>query len=123
MRHFKVGEDIISLVMHDEALTWQIGDGIYPLVATNEARYPFVVYRRVSYSPEWTKDGDGERCTMEFAVVEPRYDRCVEIATLLCRCLEHAETDNIADMRLTNSSEDFVDDANVQRLTFEILLK
>lgn len=121
MKHFKVGNDIVSLVTGDAALTQMIGDRIYPLVATDAARYPFIVYRRTGYTPEGdTKDTCGESCTMEFAVVEPRYDTCVEVASALCDCLQGAATQNIEDIRLTNSSEDFVDEANVQRLTFRV---
>lgn len=121
MKNFKVGNDIVQLVMADTQLTAQIGDRIYPLVATNEASYPFVVYRRTNYTPDGAnKDNQGEQCTVEFAVVEPRYDVCVEVASLLCDCLQNATTTNIADIQLVNASEDFVDEANVQRLTFRI---
>lgn len=123
MRHFRVGNDIVQLVTSDITLTHTIGNRIYPLVAKTEATYPFIVYRRIGYTPDGdSKDSDGESCTVEFAVVEPRYDLCVEVASALCDCLQHAQTTNIADIQLVNSSEDFVDEANVQRLTFRVTI-
>lgn len=124
MNLFEVGDDVYGLLMHEPSVTWYLGDKVFPLVANAKTEYPFAVYRRVSYSRDGdNKDGyGGERCTMDIAIVDPSYSKSVEIAKAVTKCLIEGSTNDIEKIELSNASEDFIDDANVQRLTFTITL-
>ena len=124
MKNFQIGDDIYSLLTHDEAVAWYVGDSIFPLVAPAETSYPFIVYRRGGYAA----DGDnkdnlaGEQCTIDLAIVDPSYSKSVQIANAVADALQGARTDRIYRMWMTGASEDFTDDAMVQRLTFTCIL-
>lgn len=123
MKNFHVGSDVYAIMMADQTVTWYLGDRVFPLIASETTQYPFAVYRRVSYTRAGdNKDGCGEGVTLEIAIVDPNYSTCVKIADAVAECLAGATSQNIDSIQLTNASEDFVDDANVQRLTFAITL-
>jgi hypothetical protein len=54
---------------------------VYPLVADNDAKLPFIVYKRVNLESSGSKDGYYEdKVTMEVVVVTDKYYRGIELA-------------------------------------------
>ena len=101
-----------------------IGTKVYPLVADNDAKYPFVVYRRMNLMSSTSKDGIYEdTVTMEIIVVSDKYSVGVDLATRIRKLLERqtATYDNleINDGHIILATEEFSNNAYVQRMQFE----
>lgn len=97
----------------------------YPLIADNDAKYPFIVYKRINLDSSGSKDGYYEdKVVMEVIVVTDKYYRGIEIATQVRELLEvqHITYNDmeINDTLLTLATEDYNNNAFIQRMQFSI---
>ena len=96
----------------------------YPIVADNDAKYPFIVYKRIGLSSLMCKDGNYEDvATVEVTVVAEKYAISVDIAQQVREALEgNFDTfDNMEiEVTLQSGTEDFSDSAYTQKLTYRI---
>lgn len=104
-----------------------IADGkTFPIVANPDTTYPFVVYKRTGLIPANTKDmyNYRELATVEIIVAANTYANSLEIAEQIKTKLEHIRGNfngiEIGNAYLISSSEDYLDDAYLQRMTFQI---
>lgn len=123
MINFKVGKEIVSLLKADFNFNRLIGNKVYPVIADAKATFPFVVYRRSGYRPAENKDYLGEIVSVEFAVASVTYEEGLTIANALCDALIGKETDIIQEVRVTQLSEDFIEDTFVERVFLDVELK
>lgn len=99
-----------------------------PLVADNDTKYPFIVYRRMNLVSSTCKDGVYEdEVVMEIIVVSNKYSETVEIATKIRKRLERQRVifDNleINDGNIIMATEEFTSNAYVQRMQFQFKVK
>lgn len=101
----------------------------YPIVAEKGTQYPFAVYRRTGLQTANTKDiyNTVEYATVEIIVAATTYNESLKYAQDVKIRLENQrgfsesakeEDIKITDVFLTGASEDFVNDAYVQYMTF-----
>lgn len=114
-----LGKYIYSALTGDENISCKI----YPLVADNDAKIPFIVYRRSNLSSNNTKDGLIEDdVTIEIIVVSDKYSESLSIATAIRKTLERQSVvyDNllIENGVLTFATEEFSNNNFIQRLQF-----
>lgn len=99
---------------------------VYPLVADQGTEYPFVVYRRANLSHTNTKDRFNyqELATVEIVVAANNYTESVELAKQVMYRLEHTRglynNISINEIKMVGAEEEFIEDAFVQKLTFEV---
>lgn len=99
---------------------------VYPLVADQGATYPFIVYRRAGLQHSNTKDryNYSELATVEVIVAGATYQNALQIAKEVMGRMEHTrgKYDNItiSEIKLINAEEDYLEDAFIQKLTFNI---
>lgn len=96
----------------------------YPIVADNDAKYPFIVYKRIGLSSLMCKDGNYEDvATVEVTVVAEKYAISVDIAQQVREALED-NFDTFSGMEiettLQSAMEDFSDSAYTQKLIYRI---
>ena len=98
---------------------------IYPLIADNDAKYPFVVYQRSCVSTGISKDGVYEDTnTVKITVVASNYPESVAIAQKVRKGFEFKyrlfedPTIKVYYSILVSSDESFEGDAFIQTLTF-----
>ena len=121
----------IGKVIHE-----QLNDLIanYPIIAPQNTTYPFAVYKRTGLQVANTKDiyNYEEEANIEIIVVSQSYDESLEIATNMKMYLEHLngtfktsknEVINISDITLTDTNEDFNNDAYLQIMNFKISIE
>lgn len=122
MSSLYIGKAINSLLRANEELLSAVGQKIYPIVAEVSTTYPFIIYRRSSLTPASNKDQQAEAVYLDVFVVTERYATGVDIAELVRTALERGNYSDtkIQDIKLVNASEDFLDDAFIQNLTFKI---
>lgn len=100
----------------------------FPLIAEQGTQYPFIVYRRNSFSYQDTKDyyNIAERVSMDVTIAANTYEESIELALRVKERMEKTRGEfngvSFTDCETVNSSEDWIDDAYVQTLTFSILI-
>lgn len=98
----------------------------FPLLAEQSAQYPFIVYRRMSLDVANTKDvfNYAEFATCEVIVAHQKYSESISLAQQIKDKLEHfrgkIDDVHIFSIYLSSASEDFVNDAYIQKLIFRI---
>lgn len=96
----------------------------YPIVADNDAKYPFIVYKRIGLISLNCKDGNYEDvATVEITVVAEKYATSVNIAQQVREALEdNFDTFDGMEIETTLQSgiEDFSDSVYTQKLTYRI---
>lgn len=99
---------------------------VYPLVADKETNYPFIVYRRSGLTHANTKDRFNyqELATVEVAVAGSTYQQALQIAKQVLGRMEHTRglynEISINEIKLVGAEEDYIEDAFIQKLTFEV---
>lgn len=98
---------------------------VYPLVADNDAKFPFVIYKRVGLFDNTTKDGYTNEDTLnyEIKVVTDTYQKGIDLANDVRRAIEYGTKTYsdmiISDIRLVSASEEYMENAFVQTLNFQ----
>lgn len=123
MKNFKVGKELVSILQGSSAVTQVLGNKIFPLVAVPNTTFPFMVYRRSYYTPENNKDYEGEKVGVEIVICATRYEDGVDIADKVATAVNHARTNMIDDINITNISENYVEDTFTQQVNIEITLR
>ncbi len=99
---------------------------VFPLVADEGTTYPFVVYKRAGLQHSNTKDRFNyqELATVEVIVAANNYTESIDIAKQVMYRLEHTRGKycdiNISEIKLIDASEDYIEDAFIQKLIFNI---
>lgn len=99
---------------------------VYPLIADQGASYPFIVYRRAGITHSDTKDRFNyqELATVEVIVAGNTYQQSLQIAKEVMNRMEHTrgvyDNISISEIKMVNAEEDYLEDAFIQKLTFNI---
>lgn len=123
MKHFKIGSKIKEILTNDSEVTNYIKNKVFPIVANNGTDIPFVIYRRFNYEPQSNKDYKGESAEFEVRVVANKYEDSVKIADAVGDALNDYKDNDVEQIRLITSNEDYIDEVFVQTLNFYIELK
>jgi hypothetical protein len=113
-----IGKYIYTTLQQSEDITCKV----YPLVADNDAKYPFIIYKRVNLLSSDVKDGIiQDDVTIEIVVVSDKYSVGVDIATKVRELLEKEHVTfqemEIDDCKIVLATEEF-NNAFVQRMQF-----
>ena len=123
MQSLKVGKEIYSHLKENKSLTDIVGNKIYPIIVEKDTNYPFIVYKRSNVIPDYTKDYHfKDFVIVDIICVSNHYVESVEIATLVRESLEDKKYGDIVSIRLESADEDFIDDAYIQTLTFNLTI-
>lgn len=113
-----IGKYIYTTLQQSQDITCKV----YPLVADNDAKYPFIIYKRVNLLSSDVKDGIIEDdVTIEIVVVSDKYSVGVDLATKVRELLEKEHVTfqemEIDDCKIVLATEEF-NNAFVQRMQF-----
>lgn len=123
MRSLEVGKEIYSILSKNKSLTDKVGNKIYPIIVEKDTNYPFIVYKRSNVIPDYTKDYHfKDDVIVDIICVSNHYVESVEIASLVRESLEDKRIGDINSIRLESADEDFIDDAYIQTLTFNLTI-
>ncbi len=123
MKHFKIGSKIKEILTNNSEVIKYIKNKVFPIVANNGTDIPFVIYRRFNYEPQSNKDYKGESAEFEVRVVANKYEDSVKIADAVGDALNDYKDNDVEQIRLITSNEDYIDEVFVQTLNFYIELK
>ena len=123
MRSLEVGKEIYSILSKNKSLTDIVGNKIYPIIVEKDTNYPFIVYKRSNVIPDYTKDYHfKDYVIVDIICVSNHYVESVEIASLVRESLEDKRIGDINSIRLESADEDFIDDAYIQTLSFNLTI-
>ena len=123
MRSLEVGKEIYSILSKNKSLTDKVGNKIYPIIVEKDTNYPFIVYKRSNVIPDYTKDYHfKDYVIVDIICISNHYVESVEIATLVRESLEDKRIGDINSIRLESADEDFIDNAYIQTLTFNLTI-
>ena len=99
-------------------------ENIKPLILPPN-KFPFVSYVHGEIIPQYTKDGSADdEDDVLFAVVSDDYEQTIDIATEIRSLLEnkeyHKEDVDIPLIRVKSISEDYIDNAFIQMIVFNM---
>ena len=123
MKNFKIGQEIRNVILSSSAVKNAVDTKVFPLIANAGTTFPFIVYRRSSYSPKSDKDTLAETVYIEIAIICNNYERSVSIANDVADVLLAYESDTIEEIKVTNISEEFISNSFVQKVNLQIDLK
>jgi hypothetical protein len=123
MKNFKVGKELRTLLSNSGEVTELVGSKVFPIVANEGTTFPFIVYRRTNYTPASNKDYTSEIVGVEINILSQKYDEAVNIADVVATSLDRKETNFIEDIKITNISEDYIEDTFVERIYLDIYIK
>lgn len=114
-----IGKYIYSTLTNSDDINCKV----YPLVADNDAKFPFIVYKRTNLISRSCKDGSYEdEITVEIVVVCDKYSDSINIATTIRNLLERQsvqfENLEINDGVLSFANEEYSNNTYIQRLQF-----
>lgn len=119
-----ISKHVFAKLSASEALKTLVGDKIFPLSTKEATTFPFIIYKRDSLTPAYTKDryDTGDNVVSEVVVASDNYFNSIEIAEVVRESLENKrgkyKSFNVTDAKLLSADEDFIDDTFIQRLTF-----
>lgn len=126
-----VGLLIYSLLSSDEAIAAK-ATRIYPVVAEEDARLPYICYRRAEFDRNLAK-GPGQGAdvvSVEFLCYAKSYKESIELAEMVRAALDHKQatyedSENnrslvARSIDLAGAEEGYADDAYAQSLVFTI---
>lgn len=119
-----ISKHVFAKLSDSEALKPLVGDKIFPLSTKEATTFPFIIYKRDSLTPAYTKDryDTGDNTVIEVVVASDSYFNSVEIAEAVRLSLENKrgkyEAFSVIDAKMLSADEDFIDDTFIQRLTF-----
>lgn len=119
-----IGAHVYKRLSDSTELAKLVSDKIYAISTKTETSFPFVIYKRNSLTPEYTKDkyGTGDTVSVEIVVVSDNYLNSVTIAEEVRKSLENkrGSYDNfdVIDSKLISANEDFIEDTFIQSLVF-----
>lgn len=123
MDSLKVGKEIYSLLNGSSLLTDIVGSKIYPIIVEKETTYPFIVYKRSNIVPNYTKDFHfKDEVIIDVICVSNDYSESVDIASMVRDILEDKRFTGIESIKLESADEDFIDDAYIQTLSFNLTI-
>lgn len=116
MKAIRIGEKIYSLLSELNVTT-------YPIVADVTTEFPFIVYKREDMISNGTKDDKMLNPTISIVIASTTYEESIEISEQVLDLLIDYSDEDIYDIRLISSDEQFADNTFIQSFNFNIILQ
>ena len=119
-----IGAHVYKRLSDSTELAKLVTDKIYAISTKTETSFPFVIYKRSSLVPEYTKDryGTGDTVSVEVVVASDNYLNSITIAEEVRKALENKrgsyDSFDVIDAKLMSADEDFIEDTYIQCLVF-----
>lgn len=120
-----IGKKIKTILSSNSELNSKVNGQIYPLLANQSTKYPFIVYSRDSVTADYCKDGNfQDNVGVTIITVSDNYEESVDIANLVRESFELLTFKDddiyIAESYLVSVTESTQEDAYIQRLNFNL---
>lgn len=101
---------------------------IFPIVAQANTKYPYIVMQRTGIRASYSKAGITEdNVTLEIIAISNDYSQSIDIAQLIRETIDgkryRSDEIEIDDIEVESITEEFVDNAYLQRLVFSMKIR
>ena len=123
-RKWYIGNDIRDILLADDAISGQVGNHIYPIVAAENTIGDFIVYSRQEYSKDLAKAGVYQDvCRVAVVAISDNYDNAIALADKIDLALTGTHTNDQGvriEITLEDSTETFDDNKYIETLLLRI---
>lgn len=121
-----ISKAIFQLLANDEVLKESV-TAIYPLIAENDAKFPFITFSRDNIFTSVCKDGLFEdKVSFSITVVSANYIGSLEIANRVRQIFEKNKINTtdvtLHSVRLTGVDESYNENSYIQNLSFDCVI-
>ena len=119
-------ESSISVIKHifrilssDKTLNEMVGTKIFPIVADDDVKFPYIILERTSITPYTYKGGVGyDKVTFQIKIADSDYINTINIAEKVRELLELKTSSYFKRIEFSSCNEDFLNDTYRQTLQF-----
>ena len=109
----------IYTILKDDAELLTMCKNIYPVIAEEDVKYPFILFTRTGVEPIDSKSYVvGDKVAFSIAIVNDKYMLGVDIAERVRELFEKRRDSYFSEISFVGCDEEFNQDAFVQRLSF-----
>lgn len=121
----EIGKYINNILANNQDIQ-DLDARVYPLIADNDAKFPFIIYKRIGLVSQTCKDGTyQDNVTVEIKIVSDKYSVGVQLANIVRSLLQRSYMRygdfEINDVTINYAAEDFLENAFIQ--TMQLTLK
>jgi len=114
-----INKHLYSLLSGDAELEGMVGNNIYPLIAEEDVKFPFIIFSKTSLTPEYNKCGvTGDVISFSVAIAAQNYFQTVDIAEKVRGILELHRDSYFTRVEFSGVTEEYMEDSYIQTLNF-----
>lgn len=118
-----INKHIFSILTSDKSLKEMVGTKIFPIVADDDVKFPYIILERTSISPYTYKGGVGyDKVTFQIKIADSDYINTINIAEKVRELLELKTSNYFKRIEFSNCNEDFLNDTYRQTLQFVAII-
>lgn len=120
----EIGKYINNILANNKEIQ-DLNTKVYPLIADNDAKFPFIIYKRVNLSSQICKDGSfQDDVTVEIKIISDKYSVGIQLANIVRSLLQRPYMQygdfEINDVTINYANEDFLENAFIQTMQFTL---
>jgi hypothetical protein len=120
----EIGKYINNILANNKEIQ-DLNTKVYPLIADNDAKFPFMIYKRVNLSSQICKDGSfQDDVTVEIKIISDKYSVGIQLANIVRSLLQRPYVKygdfEINDVTINYANEDFLENAFIQTMQFTL---
>lgn len=114
-----INKHIFSILTSDKSLKEMVGTKIFPIVADDDVKFPYIILERTSITPYTYKGGVGyDKATFQIKIADSDYINTINIAEKVRELLELRTSSYFKRIEFSSCNEDFMNDTYRQILEF-----
>lgn len=114
-----INKHIFSILTSDKSLKELVGTKIFPIVADDDVKFPYIILERTSITPYTYKGGVGyDKATFQIKIADSDYINTINIAEKVRELLELKTSSYFKRIEFSSCNEDFINDTYRQTLEF-----
>lgn len=114
-----INKHIFSILTSDKSLKEMVGTKIFPIVADDDVKFPYIILERTSTTPYTYKGGVGyDKVTFQIKIADSDYINTINIAEKVRELLELKTSNYFKRIEFSSCNEDFMNDTYRQTLQF-----
>ena len=118
-----INKHIFSILTSDKSLKEMVGTKIFPIVADDDVKFPYIILERTSITPYTYKGGVGyDKATFQIKIADSDYINTINIAEKVRELLELRTSSYFKRIEFSNCNEDFMNDTYRQILQFVAII-
>lgn len=114
-----INKHLFNILKSNEKLKAIVGENIFPIVAEEDTKFPFITFTRNDIFANYSKDGHGwDVVSFTISIVATDYITTVEIAEIVRELFDWKHNAYFKEVSFKGCSESYSNAAYVQTLSF-----